>query len=123
MQGESIVIVKISELRIAMSHQVLDLLAFVFSSFPIFGIYVCLFVGRSVKTITPKPKQLEDNIWYTRIYPCHASWRTRVFQLPVPREQPEVKVGVLIAITGHGPTPNEGGTCHNRGGGNSTPNH
>ncbi|GBN93166.1 hypothetical protein AVEN_31287-1 [Araneus ventricosus] len=34
-----------------------------------------------------------------------------------PRQQPEAEVGVLTAITGHGPTPPKGGTSRHRSGG------
>ncbi|GBO25913.1 hypothetical protein AVEN_148748-1 [Araneus ventricosus] len=40
-----------------------------------------------------------------------------------PRQQSGTEVGVLTAITGHGPTPPEGGTSRRRSGDNSTPLH
>ncbi|GBN55328.1 hypothetical protein AVEN_28814-1 [Araneus ventricosus] len=37
-----------------------------------------------------------------------------------PRQHSEIEVGVLTDITGHGPTPSEGGASRHRSGGNST---
>ncbi|GBO30034.1 hypothetical protein AVEN_98055-1, partial [Araneus ventricosus] len=37
------------------------------------------------------------------------------------RQQSGAMIGVLVAITGHGPTPSEGGSSRHRKGGNSTP--
>ncbi|GBN61097.1 hypothetical protein AVEN_107871-1 [Araneus ventricosus] len=43
--------------------------------------------------------------------------------MPVATTAVRTKIGVLVAITGQGPTPPEGGTSLHRSGGNSAPHH